>query len=190
LKRESGTKKDWILFKQLPSILLFQFTALLRASNVQQLRDLVDDNAQWSMIVARSKAVFDSVKESIPEWFADQRRLSEIEQLGPTHRPRFSRTEEVRGPTSTNPTRKGKWDQYLELIVSAQNDADLKQWWNLYRREFPVCYSLEQACLCVPATSAGLERIFSKDAVYFHDSDCKWTRTTPKNLFFFEKIKR
>jgi hypothetical protein len=42
--------------------------------------------------------------------------LSEIEQLGPMQRPRFSRTEEVRGPTSTNATRNGEWDQYLEQL--------------------------------------------------------------------------
>jgi hypothetical protein len=150
------------IIQQLPSIPLFRFTALLRPSNLQQLRDLVDDDAQWSVIVTCSKAVFDSVKESIPEWISDQRRLSEIEQPGPMQRPRFSRTEEVRGATSTSPTRKGEWDQYLELIVSARNDADLKQWWNLHRREFSVCYSLPQAYLCVSATSVGVERMFSK----------------------------
>jgi hypothetical protein len=30
----------------------------------------------------------------------------------------------------------------------------------------------------------------AKHAVYLHDSDCKWARTTLKNLFSFAKIKR
>jgi hypothetical protein len=91
MQRELG------IIQQVPSIPLFQFTALLRPSNLQQLWDLVDDDAQWSVIVACSKAVFDSVKESIPEWTADQRRLSEIEQPGSTQRPKLSRTEEIKG---------------------------------------------------------------------------------------------
>jgi hypothetical protein len=64
-------QRELCIVQQLPSIPLFQFTALLRRSNLQQLRDLVDDDAQCSMIVACPKAVFDSVKESIPEWIAD-----------------------------------------------------------------------------------------------------------------------
>jgi hypothetical protein len=39
-------QRELCIIQQLPSIPLFQFTGLLRPSNLQQLRDLVENDAQ------------------------------------------------------------------------------------------------------------------------------------------------
>jgi hypothetical protein len=149
--------------EHLVSVPLFQFTALLRPSNLHQIQHLLGEGNEWSHVLACAKVVFDSVKRSIPEWIAEQRRLSEAEDFPSSRRGRFSLTDEIPLPGRRGMVPpKTEWDRYFEPEISAREDSDLMGWWHSHREMFPVWYHLAQTYLCLPATSAGVERMFSK----------------------------
>jgi hypothetical protein len=55
-----------------------------------------------------------------------------------------------------------EWTRYTLLRLLVQEDADLHNWWKDHAQEFPTFYPVAKSYLFIPATSAGVERMFSK----------------------------
>jgi hypothetical protein len=137
-------------------------TIALRPSNLVQLHHSIGDDTIWSNVVNCAKIVFDSVKQSVPEWIAEQRAISEAELPAGLKRQRFSLIEQATGASSPDQLRKTEWERYFELRVPPQDDASLSRWWKSHKSQFPVWHQIAQDYLSVPATSAGVERMFNK----------------------------
>jgi hypothetical protein len=140
----------------LRSVPLFQFTAVLRPSNLRRISGSFVENDTWLHLLRCVKVVFDSVSVS----------RSGIDEFGPeddasgTHDPPrlFGIEEYEDARTLLEP----EWTRYTELRLLVPEDADFRKWWKVHAQEFPTFYLLPKLYLFIPATSARVERMFNR----------------------------
>jgi hypothetical protein len=143
------------------SVPLFQVTALLRPSNIPQIRTRLGTEPIWNNTVACLKTVFDSVKYQIPEWTREQELIARQTPATSTEPTRFGRFHTITIGADLPGPRLTEWERYMTLQIHAEQDAELELWWRNHATEFPVFYYISQMYLFVPGTSAGVERMFS-----------------------------
>jgi hypothetical protein len=144
------------------SVPLYQFVALLRPSNLTQLPPLLKNEVSWAKVVKTLKLIFDSMKHQNAGWRAEQDSITRQHEGSQRSRPRFSRTQDVTETRDPSEPRHTEWERYIQLEVPPADDADLWSWWHDHQKVFPVMYAIACSYLYVPATSAGVERMFSK----------------------------
>jgi hypothetical protein len=141
---------------------LYQIVALLRPSNLVQIPLLLRNDMQWGEVVKCFKVLFDSSKAQCREWIEEQRAIAGQSLGAASQRTRFARGHDIAELATPREPLRTEWERYIRLQVLSSDDADLAIWWTKHRAEFPVVYRLVQVYLFVPATSAGVERMFSK----------------------------
>jgi hypothetical protein len=138
------------------SVPLFQFAAVLPPSSLRRISGSFVDKDMWLHLLRCVKVVFDSLTVS----------RSGIDEFGRgkndsrTHdQPRLFAMEEYE---DTSTLLEPEWTRYTELRFLVQEDADLHKWWKDHAQKFPTFYLLAKLYLFIPATFAGVERMFSK----------------------------
>jgi len=85
--------------------------------------------------------------------------------------------------TPTQTPLKGEWQRYLDLPQLAV-DIDVLAWWHHHEREFPTMSEMAYQLLAVPACSAGVERVFSKEGRNFDKSQKQTSEGHFRDLLF------
>uniref|UniRef100_A0A914CWZ0 HAT C-terminal dimerisation domain-containing protein n=1 Tax=Acrobeloides nanus TaxID=290746 RepID=A0A914CWZ0_9BILA len=89
--------------------------------------------------------------------------LSKEDQIDPHEHQPPSPFDDICGPTSTTQTNliEEECDKYLKLIVTDFDYPDCLAFWRSNELRFPRVSKLAKKVLCLPASSAPVERIFS-----------------------------
>jgi hypothetical protein len=129
---------------------LYEFTALLRPSNLTLIQEGIPMGS-WQNLLNCTRVVFEAVKA---KWNIREPVLtSESDTM------EFSRTRRFQNSPEPYPS---EWERYTSQQLPASADDRLHDWWQAHQTEFPCFYRLAQLYLIIPATSAGVERMFSQ----------------------------